>query len=76
LIAKAAPKGSTLMYDAVVKASEALLKFKIEHPDCLLRIVALTDGEDTGSHHSIELTTNILVKSNITIDSFAVGANC
>jgi hypothetical protein len=52
------------------------VKFKIEHPDCILRIVALTDGEDTGSQHSIEQTTNILVKNNITIDSFAVGANC
>lgn len=32
------------MYDAVVKASNALVQFKTEHPDCILRIVALTDG--------------------------------
>lgn len=54
LIARAAARGSTLMFDAVVTAADALKKFKINYPDCLLRIVALTDGEDTGSKHSVE----------------------
>lgn len=76
LIAKAAPKGSTLMYDAIVKAIVSLNNFKKRYPDCLLRIVALTDGEDTGSINSIEVTTQLLIKHNIVIDSFAVGANC
>lgn len=38
--------------------------------------MALTDGEDTGSKHSIEETTNIIIDNKIVIDSFAVGANC
>lgn len=42
------------MYDAVVKAADSLKKFKVTYPECLLRIVALTDGEDTGSSHSVE----------------------
>ena len=64
------------MYDAIVKAILSLNDFKKLYPNCLLRIVALTDGEDTGSVHSIEATTNLLIKHNIVIDSFAVGANC
>jgi hypothetical protein len=64
------------MFDAVVTAADALKKFKINYPDCLLRIVALTDGEDTGSKHSVEQTTCILIESKIVIDSFAVGPSC
>jgi len=45
------------MYDAIVKAIVSLINFKKRYPDCLLRIVALTDGEDTGSVNSIEVTT-------------------
>jgi len=76
LISKANPRGSTLMYDAVVVAVESLKKFQTQHPNCILRIIALTDGEDTGSKHSVEQTTGILSQNNIVIDSFAVGANC
>ena len=76
LISKANPRGSTLMYDAVVTAVSSLKDFQVKYPNCLLRIIALTDGEDTGSKHSIEETTRILLKNNIVIDSFAVGANC
>ncbi len=54
LISQAAPRGSTLMFDAVMTAIDELKKFKIRYPDCILRIVALTDGEDTGSRTSIE----------------------
>lgn len=64
------------MYDAVVIAADALKKFQTTYPECLLRIVALTDGEDTGSKHSVEETTKLLVENKIVIDSFAVGANC
>jgi len=44
LISKAAPRGSTLMYDAVVIAINSLVDFKVRYPNCLLRIIALTDG--------------------------------
>jgi Mg-chelatase subunit ChlD len=61
LVAKASPRGSTMMYDAVFSATDALRKFKVNYPDCLLRIVALTDGEDSGSNHSVEQTTRLLI---------------
>jgi len=32
------------MYDAVVIAIKSLVDFKTKYPNCLLRIVALTDG--------------------------------
>lgn len=76
LVSKAKPRGSTLMYDAVVIAAKSLKQFQAQYPNCLLRIVALTDGEDTGSKHSIEETTRLVIENNITIDSFAVGAQC
>jgi hypothetical protein len=42
------------MYDAVVTAVNSLKAFKKQHPDCILRILALTDGEDTGSKHTVD----------------------
>lgn len=44
LVAQAAPRRSTLMYDAIVVAAKSLKEFKSKHPDCILRILALTDG--------------------------------
>ena len=64
------------MYDAVIVAVNSLVDFQAKYPNCLLRIIALTDGQDTGSKHSIDETTKILTKNKIVIDSFAVGANC
>lgn len=64
------------MYDAVVVAVNSLKDFQTKYPNCVLRIIALTDGEDTGSKHSVEVTTKILIENKIVIDSFAVGANC
>jgi ubiquitin-conjugating enzyme E2 D/E len=57
-------------------AAAELRAFKLRYPDCILRIIALTDGEDTGSRSSIEETSKELVEQGIIIDSFAVGANC
>jgi hypothetical protein len=38
--------------------------------------LALTDGEDNSSSNSYIETARILIKNNIIIDSFAVGAGC
>lgn len=76
LVSQATPKGSTLMFDAAMVAVKELKAFKLRYPDCILRIIALTDGEDTGSKASIEETAAALVENKIVIDSFAVGTNC
>ena len=64
------------MYDAIVTATNSLKAFGKKYPECHLRILALTDGQDTGSIHSIDQTTKLVIENNIIIDSFAVGANC
>ena len=76
LISNAQPRGSTTMYDAAAQAIYSLQKFKGRYPDCHLRIVALTDGEDNGSKHSYEYVTELAVNHKVTVDSFAVGTNC
>lgn len=43
-VANAKPRGSTRLYDTVVTAVHQLKKFKQRYPECLLRILALTDG--------------------------------
>lgn len=76
LVANAHPRGSTLLYDAIVVATQNLLRLKKKYPNTILRILALTDGEDTGSKASTVDTTRLLRDSNILIDSFVVGSNC
>jgi Mg-chelatase subunit ChlD len=76
LVANAHPRGSTLLYDAMVVATQKLLAFKKRYPNCITRILALTDGEDTGSKSSIVDTAQLLVDSHILVDSFVVGSNC
>lgn len=63
LVANAHPRGSTLLYDAMVTAARNLLMFKKKYPNCILRILALTDGEDTGSKSSIVDTARLLIDS-------------
>ena len=64
------------MYDAIAVTVKSLADFKKQYPSCILRILALTDGEDTGSKHSVEEATRLVAENGIIVDSFAVGANC
>ena len=41
-----------------------------------MRILALTDGEDTASSYSSFDAAKAVIENNVTMDSFAVGANC
>ena len=72
LVSRAAPRNSTLMYDAIAIAVKSLKDFQAKYPNCILRILALTDGEDTGSKHTIEQTTELVTENQIIIDSFAI----
>ena len=76
LVANAKPRGGTLLFDAISSASDSLIKLKNKYPNVILRILALTDGEDTGSHTSIEKAATKVIHNNIVIDSFVVGSNC
>ena len=64
------------MYDSIFIAVTSLKRFQERYPNCLLRIVALTDGEDTGSNHTAEETAKLVFNNKIVVDSFAVGDKC
>ncbi|XP_034411784.1 uncharacterized protein LOC117746629 [Cyclopterus lumpus] len=65
--------GCTLLYDALRRAALELEKLQTRFPDCRLRIICLTDGNDSGSSIEPEAVTVRLLKSNITVDSILLG---
>ena len=72
----AKPRSTTRLYDSIVNAAGQLVAFKKRYPNCILRILALTDGEDVGSTHSVFDAAKSVIVNDIIMDSFAVGANC
>lgn len=76
LVSAAKPRSTTRLYDSIINAVNQLKNFKKRYPDCVMRILALTDGEDVGSTHSIFDAAKAVIQNNIVMDSFAVGANC
>lgn len=41
-----------------------------------MRIIALTDGDDTESKAGVEKATKIILKNDIVLDAFAVNDKC
>ncbi|XP_040000548.1 uncharacterized protein LOC120799424 [Xiphias gladius] len=67
------PNGCTLLYDALRRGVSELEKVKTTFPDCRLRIMCLTDGNDSGSSIEPVAVTAKLLKSNIIVDSILLG---
>ncbi|XP_041849079.1 uncharacterized protein LOC121644894 [Melanotaenia boesemani] len=65
--------GCTLLYDALRRGARELEKVKTRFPECRLRIMCLTDGEDSGSSIEPVAVTAKLLKSNIIVDSILLG---
>ncbi|XP_039670716.1 uncharacterized protein LOC120567772 isoform X1 [Perca fluviatilis] len=65
--------GCTLLYDALRRGACELEKVKTRFPDCRLRIICLTDGNDSGSSIEPDVVTAKLLKSNIIVDSVLLG---
>ncbi|XP_029309683.1 uncharacterized protein LOC115022742 [Cottoperca gobio] len=65
--------GCTLLYDALRRGASELEKVKTRFPDCRLRIICLTDGDDSGSCIEPDAVTAKLLKSNIIVDSILLG---
>nr|XP_046263975.1 uncharacterized protein LOC124069172 isoform X2 [Scatophagus argus] len=65
--------GCTLLYDALRRGASELEKVKTRFPDCRLRIMCLTDGNDSGSCSEPVAVTAKLIKSDITVDSILLG---
>ncbi|KAL2091999.1 hypothetical protein ACEWY4_011797 [Coilia grayii] len=66
-------KTGTLLYDALDQSVSELTKIKARFPDCLLRVICLSDGKDFGSLKDPVAVTNELMSSNIVVDSILVG---
>lgn len=49
LVDDANPMSSTRLYDALLMAVDSLKEIKKKLPSIILRIIAMTDGEDTCS---------------------------
>ncbi|KAM9719397.1 uncharacterized protein ACNS7B_020239 isoform 1-T2 [Menidia menidia] len=65
--------GCTLLYDALRRGACELEKVKTRFPDCRLRIMCLTDGNDSGSSIEPVAVTVKLLKLNIIVDSILLG---
>ena len=66
--------GGTKLWDALYLATEYLKEFKNTYPNAHLRILCLSDGEDTSSNNKYTDIAKMLVEANVTLDSIVVGA--
>ncbi|XP_038137619.1 uncharacterized protein LOC119781281 [Cyprinodon tularosa] len=67
------PSGCTLLYDALRRGARELEKVKERFPECRLRIICLTDGNDSGSLMEPVPMTVKLLESDIIVDSILLG---
>ncbi|XP_064816296.1 uncharacterized protein LOC135532787 isoform X2 [Oncorhynchus masou masou] len=65
--------GCTVLYDALELGMSELEKVGKRFPDCRLRIICLTDGNDYGSATKPVAVTTKLMSSNIIVDAIIVG---
>ncbi|XP_020490869.2 uncharacterized protein [Labrus bergylta] len=72
-IRKIEASGCTLLYDALSHGASELEKVKARFPDCRLRIICLTDGNDVGSSKKPVPVTVEMLKSDIVVDSILLG---
>jgi len=64
--------GGTNLFGALNQAVNNLLEFRETHPSTILRIIALTDGEDTSRLDPKDVAKRI-VENRIVLDSFVVS---
>lgn len=69
--------GDTVLWDALALARDSLVQYSAKYPKAKLRIVCLSDGEDTKSkqvvHYVAHYVAADLVRDHITVDSFCLG---
>ena len=65
--------GRTAVWDAMVSAAEQLDVISSTYPDCIKRILCLTDGEDNESTHEPHEVAKLLQEKNIVLDCVLVG---
>ncbi|XP_064844619.1 uncharacterized protein LOC135555798 isoform X2 [Oncorhynchus masou masou] len=65
--------GCTVLYDALKRGMSQLKQVGEQFPDCRLRIICLTDGNDDGSMTEPDAVTTKLMSLNIVVDAIIVG---
>ncbi|XP_010873797.2 uncharacterized protein LOC105013731 [Esox lucius] len=65
--------GCTVLYDALKRGMLQLKEVGEQFPDCRLRIICLTDGNDDGSMTEPDAVATRLMRLNIVVDSIIVG---
>jgi len=73
LVDDASAGGGTSVYDALNEGVNSLLEFRKKNPSTILRIIALTDGEDNQSKIRPEEVARRIVENRIILDSFVVS---
>ncbi|CAN0424417.1 unnamed protein product, partial [Lampetra planeri] len=66
-------QSDTKLYDALNEAVVKLTELRKEFPECKLRILCLTDGEDMGSKATADSVNVNLLREDILVDSVIVG---
>ncbi|CAL8287126.1 unnamed protein product [Arctogadus glacialis] len=64
---------NTVLYDALQHGVNEMEAVKKRFPECRLRIICLTDGQDFGSTVKPETVAVNLIKSNIIVDCILLG---
>jgi ubiquitin-protein ligase len=70
---RAEAEGETRVYDAISAAAKALIKYKQDHTDCKLRILCLSDGEDTKSDAVSWDVAKLVQQNGIVVDTILIG---
>eukprot|EP00049_Salpingoeca_infusionum_P022480 m.6989 g.6989 ORF g.6989 m.6989 type:complete len:1042 (-) comp5209_c0_seq1:191-3316(-) len=70
---EAKPNGCTALFDTIILACQRLTEFQLENPEARLRIVCLTDGEDTASQSRAQAALKEALACNVTVDSILIG---
>ncbi|XP_033830965.1 uncharacterized protein LOC117378471 [Periophthalmus magnuspinnatus] len=65
--------GGTALYDALELGRRKLKKVKTEFPNCVLRVLCITDGNDSSSTIEPDDVAINLIKSGIIMDSVLLG---
>ncbi|XP_066575898.1 uncharacterized protein LOC136766384 [Amia ocellicauda] len=66
--------GCTPLYDALERGLRELEEVRSSFPDCRLRMLCLTDGDDVGSDSNPTRTVNKLQEAGIVVDAIIIGS--
>lgn len=65
--------GDTALWDAIMLGRDTLLQYATKYPKAKLRIICLSDGEDTKSKQRVHDVALSLIHDRIIVDSFCLG---